>query len=90
MSALLVTYDLKGSGGDYSGLLGKIKSYPSWARLSESSYAIATDTSPQAVFSALKPFLDANDNIYVITLKQPYSGYGPKEVNDWLDKHLAY
>jgi hypothetical protein len=57
MAVLLVTYDLKKPGGDYSGLLAKLKSY-SWARLSESSYAIQTNDSPQSVFNVLKPFID--------------------------------
>jgi hypothetical protein len=88
MAVLLVTYDLKKPGGDYSGLLAKLKSY-SWARLSESSYAIQTNDSPQSVVNALKPFIDPNDNLYVINLRKPYAGYGPKDLNDWLDTRLA-
>jgi hypothetical protein len=89
VSTLLVTYDLNKPGKDYADLLKKIKSY-SWARLSESSYAISTSSDPQTVFNALKPFLDQNDNLYVITLKKPYTGFGPKDVNDWLESNLSY
>ncbi len=49
MAVLLVTYDLNTPGKDYNDLLKKIKGYD-WARLSESSYAISTSASPQAVF----------------------------------------
>lgn len=89
MAVLLVTYDLNTPGKDYNDLLKKIKSQ-NWARLSESSYAIFTTASPQAVFDQLKPYLDRNDYIYIITLKRPYTGYGPQDVNDWLEKHLPY
>jgi hypothetical protein len=89
MSTLLVTYDLNKPGKNYDDLLKKIKSY-AWARLSESSYAISTHSDPQTVFDALRPFLDQTDNLYVITLKRPYAGFGPKDVNDWLESNLSY
>jgi hypothetical protein len=89
VSALLVTYDLKKPGQDYTDLLKTIKSYP-WARLSESSYAIRSDESPETVYAKLNPFLDANDFIYIINLRKPYTGFGPKDVNDWLDANLPY
>lgn len=89
MAVLLVTYDLKKPGKDYKDVLKTIKNY-SWARLSESSYAIATDKSVQQLYDQLKPYLDDNDNIYVINLRRPYVGFGPKDVNDWLEKNLPY
>lgn len=90
MAALLVTYDLNKPGKDYNDLLKTIKSYDAWARLSESSYAISTDQSPQQVFDKLKQFIDQNDNLYVINLKKPYAGFGPKDVNQWLENNLPY
>jgi hypothetical protein len=89
MAVLLVTYDLNRPGQDYPELLKAIKGY-AYAKLSESSYAILTDKTPQAVYSQLLPFIDKNDNLYVINLKQPYGGQGLKEVNDWLSKYLPW
>ncbi len=89
MAVLLITYDLREPGQDYSELISKIKSYM-WARLSEFYYAIRTDSTPSTVFDQLKPYLDPSDNLNVIILKQPYVGYGPKEVNSWLDNNLTY
>lgn len=89
MAVLLVTYDLNKPGKDYSDLLKTIKSY-SWARLSESSYAISTDSTPQTIYGQLEPYLDSNDTLYVITLKKPYAGVGPKDVNNWLASNLSY
>jgi hypothetical protein len=91
MAVLIVTYDLnrERTGSDREGLLKYIKSH-SWARLSESSYAIATDKDSATVVGEARAYLDQNDNIYVINLKKPYSGWGPKEVNDWLESSLRY
>jgi hypothetical protein len=89
MAVLLVTYDLNKPGQDYLDVLNVIKSF-SWARLSESSYVIATEFTPAAVMDKLRPFLDPSDNIYVITLKRPYAGFGPKAVNEWLEKFLPW
>jgi CRISPR/Cas system-associated endoribonuclease Cas2 len=89
MAVLLVTYDLNSPGQKHAKLLEKIKQY-SWAKLSESSYAIETDASPQQVFDTLRPITDQNDNLYVINLKRPYAGFGPQDVNDWLESKLPY
>jgi CRISPR/Cas system-associated endoribonuclease Cas2 len=89
MAVLLITYDLNSPGQKHAKLLEKVKQY-NWARLSESSYAIETDESPQQVFDSLRPITDQNDNLYVINLKRPYAGFGPQDVNDWLESKLPY
>ena len=88
MSTLLVTYDLRKSGQDYSDFHKVIKSYGIWARLSESSYAVTTTDSATTVFNKLSGHMDGNDTLYVITLRSPYFGQGPKEVNSWLAGQL--
>lgn len=82
MSVYIVTYDLNTPGKDYSGVLGEIKKH-SWARLSESSYAIDTNKTVYQIYDGIKPYLDSNDNLYIITLTKPWTGYGPR-----LDQHL--
>jgi hypothetical protein len=88
MSVLLVTYDLKKPGQDYTDFLAIIRKYP-YARLSESCYAIVTTEVPKDVYNKLYPHMDKNDQLYIITLQNPYWGLGPKEVNDWLIKNLV-
>lgn len=68
----------------------KIRNTYAYAKLSESSYALLTDETPTALYNKLKALIDSNDHIYIINLKRPYTGYGPKEVNDWLEKNLPY
>lgn len=90
MAVLQVTYDLRKPGKDYADVLKTIKSHDGWARLSESCYAIATQATPDSVFSQLKLYLDDNDYLYIVTLKKPFAGRGPKDVNDWLETNLTY
>ncbi|MCB4825522.1 hypothetical protein [Roseicella aerolata] len=88
MATYLVTYDLKREVVRPK-IVDAIKRWGAWAKLSESSYAIATQQTPQAVYQALSHLLDDNDQLYVITLTKPYSGQGPVQVNDWLENKLA-
>lgn len=90
MTVLLVAYDLNNEI-HRPNITKKLKEgYPSWAKLSESSYAISTSNTPAEVVEFLRPMIDKDDNIYVITLKRPHSGWGPKVVNEWLEKNLTY
>lgn len=88
MNIYLVTYDLNTRGQNYQGLLDKIKESSLWARLSESSYTVGTEKTPQQLFDYLKTDLDGNDQLYIIKITKPYAGFGTKEVNSWLDNNL--
>lgn len=90
MATLIVTYDLNKETKRPPLLKTLKETYPNWARLSESSYAIETGDSPVDVFSNLQEHIDGNDNLYIITLKRPYYGQGPKDVNDWLENNLTW
>lgn len=87
MNTYIVTYDLN-KETKRPPIVKEIKDFGNWAKLSESSYAINTNLSVQQVYEKLKHLIDSNDNLYIITLKKPYSGFGKKEVNDWLEQHL--
>jgi len=87
MAVLLVTYDLNKPGQDYSDFINAFKQY-AWAKLSESSYAIETAKSPSTIYNELSPHMDKNDHVYIISLSNPYWGYGPEKVNEWLEKNL--
>lgn len=88
MNVLLITYDLNNED-NRPDVVDKIKEIGSCAKLSESSYAVATSKTPRTVHKILEDIFDEDDNIYVITLKRPRSGRGPKRTNQWLDKHLS-
>ncbi|MEJ5148948.1 hypothetical protein [Comamonas sp. MYb396] len=86
MATYLITYDLNNET-TRPPILEKIKEF-SWAMLSESSYAINTTMTATEVYDFLKPLLDGDDTLYIITLGRPYTGFGPPEVNDWLEALL--
>ena len=89
MSIYLVTYDLNKPGQHHAAVLEEIKKSAGWARLSESSYVVSTGDTPQALLARIRAVADANDTIYIITLKSPYSGFGPSTVNSWLESNLT-
>lgn len=89
MAVYLITYDLNRES-IRPNITKVIKSFPEWARLSESSYAVSTLLSIDDVYRKIKPLIDSNDNVYVISLHRPYTGFGPPVVNEWLETRLAY
>ncbi len=90
MPVMLINYDLNREI-IRPNITKKIKdTFPTWAKLADSCYAVVTSVSEQAVVNALRPVLDDNDNIYVFAIGQPYAGFGPPAVNKWLDDNLSY
>lgn len=88
MSALLVTYDLNNPGQNYENLLKIIKSYD-WIKLSESSYAIASEEEPQDVYKKIQSYIDKTDRIVIVALNLPWWGYVvDNSVRVWLNTHL--
>jgi CRISPR/Cas system-associated endoribonuclease Cas2 len=87
MSVYLITYDLN-QEAKRPPIVKTIKDTFNWARLSESSYAVSTSSSAKTIYDALSKHIDGNDQIYVIRMTQPWNGFGPKDVNNWLDQHL--
>ncbi len=89
MNFYLVTYDLNARGQNYTELIDKIKEGGKWARLSESSYAVGTEKTPQQLFDRLKTSLDSNDQLYIVTIGKPFIGRGDRDVNNWLESNLT-
>ena len=87
MPLLLVTYDPNKPAQNYANLLDEIKSY-SHVRLSETSYAIITDETPDVVCEEMKKHIGTGDTIYIINLKRPYKAFGSELISDWLKKEL--
>ena len=86
MSVLLITYDLNHEVRR-PRIVEAIKGQEG-VKLSESSYAISTSSSPEQVYNWLRPMLDDNDHVYIVTLRKPWFGYGPQLTNEWLDRNL--
>lgn len=89
MAVYLVTYDLNRET-KRPPIVEEVKKFGTWAKLSESSYAIVSDLSPEDVYQKFSKHLDGNDQLYVISLKRPFWGQGSKEVNEWLAVQLTW
>jgi len=89
MATYIITYDLNNETVRPK-IVQRIKKYANWAKLSESSYAVKVRKDAEAIFNDLSSFIDDDDQIYIIPLSQPWFGYGPTRVNNWLDKHLPW
>ncbi|RJE84011.1 hypothetical protein [Paracoccus onubensis] len=87
MTVFLITYDLN-KETVRPKIVDKIKDFGSWARLSESSYAVDTTLTSDQVYDRFKQILDSNDHLLVIRLSKPWCGRNSQEVIDWLTPRL--
>jgi hypothetical protein len=90
MAVLLITYDLNGGsrlGIDYTDFYKTRDSFDH-IKLAECTYALNTAETPGEVKGKLERFIDRGDQIYIITLKRPFAGYGPTNVNRWLNDNI--
>ena len=88
MTAYIVAYDLN-QETRRPNIVAEVKRTPYWARLSESSYAIDTAETVTQVLQRFRPYLDQNDQLYVIKLTALWNGHGPNDVNSWLRQRLG-
>lgn len=81
-------YDLRESGRNYSKLHEAIKSYGIWAKITESSWAIVTDSTATEIRDYLGSFMDNNDRLFVIKSGHNSAWRNVIGSNDWFKKHL--
>lgn len=88
MNAYVVTYDLSQPGRNYEDLYKLIKAYGTWAKITESSWAIKTEQDSKQIRDNLKSALDSNDTILVGRLGAcAWMGLS-KKVSDWLQTNI--
>ena len=88
MSAHIITYDLSQPGRNYDELYARIKSYPAYAMITESSWAVATNRSPEEVRDHLVQALDRNDTLFISTLGDSAWAGLSRDIADWLKENL--
>jgi hypothetical protein len=81
---LLVTYDLKTPGKNYSPLYEALKTQGKWWHYLTSTWLLSTTKPPQQVFADLSPHLTSQDYLLIFTVGKPYWGTLPKEAWDWI------
>ena len=74
---VMVTYDLNSAGQKYEQVIQAIKdsSTGTYCSYWKSSYLIQTNLSPNQIQEKIKPFLDSNDSLIAIEVKNNYQGW---------------
>jgi len=70
MAALIVAYDLKKQGQNYTCIAKKLEAYTTHWHMQGSVWIIQTNEKPALVRDKLMSCLDANDNLFVAALSE--------------------
>lgn len=65
MTCYIISYDLR-NNRDYDALYDAIKSYPKWAHIVESTWAVVTSRTAVQIRDHLTTILDDDDRIFVV------------------------
>lgn len=88
MSSKIIEYDLRTPGRDYEALYSAIKSYGTWAHITESTWFIKTDRTCGQVRDHLLGVMDSNDRLFVGELTGAAAWYNVICDNDYLRNNL--
>ena len=86
---ILVTYDLKTSGKNYTPFYDALRTQGQWWHYLASTWLIDTTKTPKQVYAELGPHLTTLDSILVTEITRSYYGYLPKEAWDWISSRLG-
>jgi len=81
-------YDLRESGRNYTKLHEAIKAYGIWAKITESTWGIVTDSTATKIRDNLSSFMDSNDRLFVIKSGHNSAWKNVIASNEWFKKHL--
>ena len=89
MATYIISYDLRSPGRNYEDLYERIRSYGTWAHITESTWAVMTTQTAAQVRDYVWAVMDNNDRLFVVKSGGEWGTYNlPKERNDWLRKYL--
>ena len=85
---VLITYDLKQPGRNYTPLYEAIKSLGDWRHPLESAWFVKMDDSINLndVIARLRLNADNNDFFYAVEIKRNYQGWLPKSFWSWINQ----
>lgn len=81
-------YDLRKPGSNYNKLYNAIKEYGVWAKITESSWAIVTESTATEIRDNLVSYLDNNDRLFVIKSGHNSAWRNVIASSEWFKKHL--
>ena len=74
--------------GDYSTLIDHIKSYGTWAHLTESTWAVLSNNTASSVRDDILQYLSPNSRLVVIQSANIAAWSNPLCSNEWLKKNV--
>jgi hypothetical protein len=84
---VLVTYDLKKIGHDYGPFHNTLKEQGTWWHYISNTWLLDTEKKPKEIVTALRPFMDSSDSLFVTEITENNSGYLKQKAWDWLARH---
>jgi hypothetical protein len=89
MACYIISYDLTGDKrNEYEALYDAIKEYGSWARITESTWAIVTIESPTEIREQLSKHMQDDDRLFVVKSGVAAAWQNVICRNTWLKKNL--
>lgn len=83
----IITYDLA-EGGDYDTLADAIKAYGTWARITESTWAVRTELTAREIRDDILPYLVEGSRLMVVRSGTEAAWWRPLCKSEWLKKNL--
>ncbi len=88
MAVLLVLHDIQ-DDERRTKIVGALKKrHRISIKLTDTAFAMHTTLMPVRIFDEVKEHLDAGDQLFVIPVNKPYTGYGPRKTTEWLSDYL--
>ena len=87
MKCYIISYDLRGNR-DYGSLYKAIKSYPNWAHITESTWAIVTEKTAVQVRDHLCQVIDRDDRVFVVRSGAEAAWHNVICKDEWLKENL--
>lgn len=88
MPSYFVCYDLRAPGRNYQSLYDRLKQYPQWGKVTESTWVVQTTWTAIQVRDDLMRLMDANDRLFVLKSAGEAAWLNSICENEWLQSHL--
>ena len=85
---LLISYDLNNPKRGYRGLYKEIKKADTWWHHLDSTWIIRTNQNPETWQDRLRRYMDKDDSLLIIEVRNNYQGWLPEEAWQWLERNL--
>jgi hypothetical protein len=89
MKCYIISFDLK-AYRNYDRFYDAIKSYGTWAKITESTWAIVTSQNTTQIRDLLMQHIDSDDRLFIIKSSGTSAWHNSITKIEWLKKYLLY